>query len=441
MNQAPDNKLGLWTSTSLVVGNMIGAGVFMMPATLAGYGGISLIGWVCSAIGAFLIAKVFAHLSKLLPAADGGPFAYSQKGLGDFAGFLVAWGYLVSVWCTNAAITVSFISALSTFIPALASNSVLAIITGLATIWFLTWVNSLGILTSGVVQLISTLLKIVPIVLIGVVGLFYIHWENFLPFNSSGTSTITAITATTTLTFFAFLGIECATIPSGSVANSATTVAKATTLGTLIATVVYILSTVSIMGMIPAATLKHSVTPFADAAVLIWGHGAEYWVSAGVAIAAFGALNGYILIQGQLPYAIAKDQLFPKLFTRKNKKGVPVLGVVISSVFVSVLMSMNYTKGLVEQFKFLMLMTTSTILIPYIFCTASYLIMRFKLPFTSSKYLAYAILLATLTFIFCLWLMIGLGQETVFWGFFLTMTSVPIYVFAVAKRDQNLKIQ
>ncbi|MEI7588009.1 MAG: amino acid permease [Chitinophagia bacterium] len=436
MKSTADDKLGLWTSTSLVVGNMIGAGVFMMPATLAGFGGISLIGWVCSAIGAFLISKVFAHLSKMLPGADGGPFAYSQKGLGDFAGFLVAWGYLVSVWCTNAAITVSFISALSTFIPALATNAVLAITTGLATIWFLTWVNSLGILTSGIVQLISTILKIVPIVLIGVVGLFYIHWENFLPFNSSGTSTIAAITATTTLTFFAFLGIECATIPSGSVANSATTVAKATTLGTLIATIVYILSTVSIMGMIPAAQLKHSVTPFADAAVLIWGHGAQYWVSAGVAIAAFGALNGYILIQGQLPYAIAKDQLFPAIFTRKNKKGVPVLGVIISSVFVSVLMSMNYTKGLVEQFKFLMLMTTSTILIPYFFCTASYMIMRFKLPFKSSKYVALAILLAALTFIFCLWLMIGLGAETVFWGFFLTMTSVPIYVFAVWKRDK-----
>jgi APA family basic amino acid/polyamine antiporter len=214
-------------------------------------------------------------------------------------------------------------------------------------------------------------------------------------------------------------------------------VAKATTLGTLIATVVYILSTVSIMGMIPAAQLKTSVTPFADAAVLIWGHGAAYWVSAGVAIAAFGALNGYILIQGQLPFAIAKDKLFPTVFMQVNSKGIPVLGVVISSVFVSVFMCMNYTKGLVDQFKFLMLMTTSTILIPYIFCTASYLILRFKLPFQSSKYLALAILLATLTFIFCLWLMIGLGQESVFWGFFLTMSSVPIYVFAVWKREKS----
>ena len=436
--QDTKKQLGLWTSTSLVVGNMIGAGVFMMPAALAKFGGISLLGWVCSAIGAFLIAKVFAHLSKLLPAADGGPYAYSQKGLGDFAGFLVAWGYLVSVWCTNAAITVSFISALSTFIPALATNPYLAIGTGLATIWFLSWINSLGILTSGILQLITTILKIVPIVLIGLVGLFYIQWNNFLPFNASGTSTIAAITATTTFTFFAFLGIECATIPSGSVANSATTVAKATTLGTLIATLVYILGTVSVMGMIPAAALKNSVTPFADAAVIIWGQGAKYWVSAGVAISAFGALNGYILIQGQLPYAVAKDQLFPQIFMRKNDKGVPVYGIVISSIFVSVFMAMNYTKGLAEQFQFLILLTTSTILIPYIFCTASYLLMRLRVVGITKNIFTGAIVLAALTFLFCIWIMLGLGYETVFWGFVLTMSSVPIYFFAIWKRDQNL---
>jgi APA family basic amino acid/polyamine antiporter len=437
MMQDTKKQLGLWTSTSLVVGNMIGAGVFMMPAALAKFGGISLLGWVCSAIGAFLIAKVFAHLSKLLPAADGGPYAYSQKGLGDFAGFLVAWGYLVSVWCTNAAITVSFISAMSTFIPALATNPYLAIGVGLATIWFLSWINSLGILTSGILQLITTILKIVPIVLIGLVGLFYMQWNNFLPFNASGTFTIAAITATTTLTFFAFLGIECATIPSGSVANSATTVAKATTLGTLIATIVYILGTVSVMGMIPAVQLKNSVTPFADAAVLIWGQGAKYWVSAGVAISAFGALNGYILIQGQMPYAVAKDQLFPQIFTRKNDKGVPVYGIVISSIFVSAFMAMNYTKGLVEQFQFLILLTTSTILIPYIFCTASYLLMRLRVAGITKNIFTGAIVLAALTFLFCIWIMLGLGYETVFWGFVLTMSSVPIYVYAIWKRDQK----
>jgi APA family basic amino acid/polyamine antiporter len=437
--QETKKQLGLWTSTSLVVGNMIGAGVFMMPAALAKFGSISLLGWVCASIGAFLLSKVFASLSKLLPAADGGPYAYSQKGLGDFAGFLVAWCYLVSVWCTNAAITVSFISAMSTFIPALATNALLAAFAGLATIWLLTWVNTLGILTSGKLQLITTILKILPILCIGIAGMFFIHWNNFLPFNASGTSNIEAITATTAIAFFAFLGIECATIPSGSVANSASTVARATTLGTLIATLVYIVSTVSIMGMIPAHQLAKSVTPFADAAILIFGkgNGAEYIVSAGVAIAAFGALNGYILIQGQMPAAIANDKLFPAIFAKKNANDVPAIGIVISSVFVSIFMLMNYTKGLAAQFQFLILLTTSTIIIPYVFCTASFIILRLRKIFVSRWAKTTAILLASFTFIFCIWILLGLGQETVFWGFFLTLLAVPIYVFAVAKKDQT----
>ena len=432
--QTTIKKLGLWTSTSLVLGNMIGAGVFMMPSTLASFGGISIIGWVSSSIGAFLLAKIFAHLSKMMPGKDGGPYAYSKSALGDFAGFLVAWGYLISVWCTNAAITVSFISALSTFIPALATNSLLAVFTGLATIWILTWINTLGVFTSGKLQLITTILKVVPIFLVGVVGLFFIQWNNFLPFNASGTSTLSAITASTTLTFFAFLGIECATIPSGSVDNPEKTIARATLLGTLIATIVYILSTVSIMGMIPAAQLKTTVTPFADAATIIWGDGAKYWVSAGVAIAAFGALNGYILIQGQLPAAIAADQLFPAVFAKKNSKGVPAFGVAISSILVSFFMIMNYTKGLVDQFKFLILLTTLTVLIPYLFSTAAYIIFRLK-EVNLSKWIRYsAIILSSLAFLFFMWMIIGSGQEIVYWGFVLCMSSIPVYVWGLTKR-------
>jgi len=435
--QTTVKKLGLWTSTSLVLGNMIGAGVFMMPSTLASFGGISIIGWVASSIGAFLLAKIFAHLSKMMPGSDGGPYAYSKSAMGDFAGFLVAWGYLISVWCTNAAITVSFISALSTFIPALATNSLLAVFTGLATIWILSWINTLGVLTSGKLQLITTILKVVPIFLVGIVGLFFIQWDNFLPFNASGTSTLSAITATTTLTFFAFLGIECATIPSGSVENPEKTIARATLLGTFIATAIYILSTVSIMGMIPAAQLKTTVTPFADAATKIWGAGAKYWVSAGVAIAAFGALNGYILIQGQLPAAIAADQLFPAIFAKKNSKGVPAIGVAISSVLVSFFMIMNYTKGLVDQFKFLILLTTLTVLIPYLFSTAAYIIFRLK-EANLSKWIRYsAITLATLAFVFFMWMIIGSGQEIVYWGFVLSMSSIPVYVWGVTKRKQE----
>lgn len=429
------NKLGLWTSTSLVVGNMIGSGVFLMPAALAAFGGISLLGWVFSAIGTFLLARVFSNLSKLLPAINGGPYAYAHEGFGDFTGFLVAWGYWISVWCANAAITVSLVSAMSTFFPVLGMNPFIAILTGLAAIWFLSWINTLGIVTSGKLQLATTLLKIIPLLLISAFGIFYFQTAHFEPFNTSGQSDLSAINATATYTFFAFLGFECATIPSCSVANPDKTIPRATILGTLIATFIYIFSSISILGMIPAGLLQNSLTPFADAAVILWGEAAKYWVSAGIAIAAFGALNGWILIQGQLPHAVAQDKLFPVIFAKENKKCVPAAGILISSIFVSVLMSMNYTKGLVEQYKFLILLSTLTVLIAYLFSSAAYLLVliksqsqKFHIKWVSS------ILLAIGAFAFSLWIIAGAGKDTVYWGFIMLMTGIPLYVLMIFRR-------
>lgn len=433
--QLEHKKIGVWTSTSLVVGNMIGAGVFLMPSALASFGSISLIGWIFSAIGAILIAKIFANLSKLIPSSDGGPYAFSKAGLGDFTGFLVGWGYLISVWTTNAAIAVSLVSALSTFFPILSQNSIVALSTGLACLWLLTWVNTMGVFASGRVQLITTILKVLPLALVAIGGLLFLDVKNLLPFNMSGTSSWQAITATTTLTFFAFLGIECATIPSSSVEDPGQNISKATMRGVWIAAAIYLLSTAAIMGMIPASQLQASITPFADAAEKIYGHGAKYWVSAGAAIAAFGALNGFILVQGQVPYAMAKDKLFPSFFGRLNKKGVPMNGVIVSSLIISLLMFMNNSKNLANQFKLLILLSTFFTLLPYLFTTVSYLIIRAKqsTTFKKSKTIS-AILLSIVAFSFSMWMLIGAGQEIVYWGFIMLMMGVPFYVYMIYKK-------
>ena len=112
-------KIGLITSTSLVVGNMIGAGIFLLPATLAKYGSVSLLGWLFTAAGAMVLAKIFSNMSRIFPGLSGGPYAYSKAGFGDFIGFLVAWGYWISIWVSNAALITAIISALSVFFPIL----------------------------------------------------------------------------------------------------------------------------------------------------------------------------------------------------------------------------------------------------------------------------------------------------------------------------------
>ncbi len=428
MSQAKTGKIGLWTSTALVVGNMIGSGVFLLPASLAAFGSIGLLGWIGSSAGAIVLAVLYSNLSKLMPDALGGPYAYSRTGLGDFAGYLVAWGYWISIWCTNAAIAVTFVSYSTVFFPVLATNSLLSVGTGLGAVWLLTWVNTLGVKEAGRVQIITTILKLTPLILVSIVGLFYMNVDNFNDFNISGVSNFSAITATATLTLFAFLGLESATIPSGDIEDPEKTIPRATMIGTVLTILVYVLGSVAVMGMIPVMELKNSNAPFADAAALIWGDSARYWVAAGAIVSTFGALNGWILLQGQMPRAVARDNLFPVIFKKDNKKGSPAMGIVISSVLISALMMTNFTKGLTDTFTFMVLMTTIAVLVPYLFSATAYGVILLQNKFWQKESIS-KLIVAFLAFVFSMWAILGSGQETVYWGFIAILAGIPFYVW------------
>ncbi len=431
---ASPKKIGIWTSTSLVMGNMIASAMFMLPATLSTYGSISLIGWVVSGLGAICLALVFSWLSQLMPVANGGPYAYTREGLGDFAAFLVAWGYWLSIWSTNAAIAVAFLSYLTVFVPALGVNSMFAVAVGLSAIWLLTWINTRGIRNAGAVQVITTILKIAPLLLVTIGGLFYINTENYFPFNSSGTSNINAITTTATLTLFAFLGLECATIPSGQVENPEKTVPRATLYGTLAVTLMYILGTVVIMGLLSPSTLQTSKAPFADAAAAMWGEWARYLVAGGAVMSTFGALNGWILMQGQIPAAAAVDKLFPSILKTENKFGSPYISIIAGSVFVSFLLLMNFSRSLADTYQFIILLSTMTVLVPYLFSAVSFAILAVRtkqLKWNSATKLT----IALLAFGYSMWAVGGSGQETVYWGFLLLMGGVPLYGWSKMRKN------
>jgi APA family basic amino acid/polyamine antiporter len=209
-----------------------------------------------------------------------------------------------------------------------------------------------------------------------------------------------------TLTLYAFLGIESATIPAENIENPEKTVPKATMLGTIIATLVYILGTVVLFGIVPNDILQESPVPFAEAAELMGGKYAGYFVAAGAAIAAIGALNGWILVSGQIPMAAAKDKLFPRVFKKENNNGVPVIGLLIGSVLSSLVMFMNYSESLVDQFEFMVLLTTLTCLVPYLFTMAAYVlvIMNIKL---NLKNQSLPIGLSIIGFFYALWAIYG----------------------------------
>ena len=431
-------SLGLWMATALVIGNMVGSGVFGLPASLASTGPISLLAWIFTGAGAILLALVFANLGRAYPET-GGPYAYARRAFGDFAGFWTAWGYWIAAWAGNAAIATIFVSYASVFWPSLGTDNVLAFTLGLSVIWVLTLANCAGARESGIIQLVTTVLKFVPLLLIGLIGLFYMHSANFTPFDPNHVTLIGhwhAISFAATLTLWAFLGLESATVPAEEVKNPEKTLPRATILGTVVTTGLYVLATVAIMGVIPAATLAGSNAPFADAAREIFGSSVlgvspDKLIAAVAMISTFGALNGWILIQGRVPLAAAQDGLFPKAFAQvSGTRKTPVVGLVASSVLLSGLMAMNYQSSLTDTFTKIIILATLTTLVPYAFAAAAQLMLMFtdREKF-SGRRLTLDATIAILAFAYSFWMIYGAGQEYIAQGFLLLMAGIPVYVF------------
>lgn len=420
-------KIGLVTATSLVIGNMIGAGIFLVPATLANYGSISILGWIFTAAGALVLAKIFSNMSKIFVNKSGGPYAYSKAGFGDFIGFLVAWGYWISIWVSNAALAIAIIGALSVFFPVLETSPILAVTISLSFIWLLTWINNRGVKSSGKIQVITTILKLLPLIFVILAGIFFFDIDNFPDFNLTGDSNWVALSSAAAITLYAFLGIESASVPAENIVTPEKTIPRATMLGTAIATCVYIFGTVVLFGILPIEILRDSPAPFAEAGKIIGGDYAGYFVAAGAAISAIGCLNGWILLSGQLPMATAKDNMFPRIFKRENKKGAPYLGVFIGSALTSILLLMNLTDGLIEQFTFILNLTVLTALIPYLFVAAAYVIVLIEKKYYINNFIK-TFTLGTLGFSYSIWAIFGTGSETVFYGFLLLLSGIPFYV-------------
>lgn len=420
--------LGLPMVTSLVVGNMVGSGVFLLPASLAPFGGASLAAWLVTSAGAIMLGLVFARLARRLPAA-GGPYAYTDQAFGELPGFLVGWGYWISCWSAVAAIAVAMTGYLGDLAPALIASPGSAAATAISAIVLLTAVNVAGVRRAGWVQLLTTILKVLPLIAVAIFGLPRLVPEHFLPFNPTEGSAFGAVQACLALTLWAFLGLEAGTVPAGDVHNPSRTIPRATVLGVVIAATLYVASTVAVMGMVPREVLAASSAPFAEAARTLWGSGAGKLVAAGAFISCFGALNGWILVASQVPMAIARRGLFPPLFARLSRGGTPALGLVVSSSLGAILVAANFTKGLVPMFTAMILLSTLASLIPYAFCTMAETLLSIREKRANPQVAVRGVVvLSVLAFVYALIATAGAGQETVYWGFLTLLAGIPFYV-------------
>lgn len=425
---ATKRQIGLITATALVLGNMIGSGVFMLPASLAPFGGLSLIGWLVSACGALLLAGVFYRLAKRAPR-HGGPYAYSREAFGDCVGFLVAWMYWVSLVGGNAAIAVGFASYFSALVPVLGTNPLYGALVALAAIWLLAIVNIAGVRSAGMLQVVTTVLKVLPLLVLAIFGFAHFNPHLLAPGPQAG-STWNAINTSVAATLFAFIGVECASIPAGHVRNPEKTIPRATLLGTAIAALIYIACTTVVLGLLPAGELAKSQAPFADAGRLLWGGAAGWLIASAAAISCFGALNGWILISGQFPQAVAKDGLFPRLFAQESRRGTPTFALLIGAVIISVFVLSNYSRGMVAMFTFMVLLTTLGSVVAYLFSAMADVVLARRsgraIPLRDP-------ILACAAFAFSVWAVIGAGAEAALWNFVLLVLGIPLYAWQVRR--------
>jgi len=435
MLQRDKNKkksIGLMICTALVIGNMIGSGIFLLPASLAEYGGVSIVGWLASAFGAIMTALVFVRLSRKFPK-QGGPYRYAYDNFGSLAGYSVAWSYWISIWCGNAAIAVAAVSYLGVFFPSLSSQPIYAVTAAFILIWSLTILNIRGVREAGLFQLMATILKLIPLLLIGLAAFFVFEPQEFKPFNLTNQPLHTSIAATAALTLWAFLGMESATIPADNVKNPNITIPRATIIGVLVTAAIYISSQLAVMSVVPNAQLQTSGAPFADAARMIWGNWAGDIVAVGAIISCIGALNGWILLQGQVPMTAARDKLFPQILADKNNEGVSKAALIISSFIVTLLVATNYHDGMVKFFTFAIMVSTLGIFVPYILSIAAEL-KSIKKNWSIKKQIL-NLTTTILALAYCIWAISGIGTKPLIWGVVLILSGLPIY-YVMSKKNQ-----
>jgi len=418
-------SMGFWRCWALTVGVMIGSGIFLLPAVLAPYGSISLLGWLVTSLGAIGIALVLARLAAKTDNSIGGPYAYTRDAFGSLTGFLIAWGYWVSVTLAITAVAIALAGYIGALIPAL-SGKFSQNLVALSGIWFFTFINIKGVSEAASVQLLLALLKIIPLLVIIALGLYAGSLDILPAFNPKGESVGGAIASTALLTMWAFIGVEAAVIPAGDVVDPKRTIARAVVWGTITVACLYVLVTLSIMSLVPNEELSNSAAPFVLAAKLLGPWGALF-IGIGAILATAGSLNGDILVAGQMPMAVALNGLAPKRFAKKNTGHAPVFSLVVSSVCSSLLLGFNFSEDLVSVFTFLISISTLCVLAPYGVSALAEL----KHSYASARGWA---IIACLTVIYTVIAASGSGLLVLIWGTILMAAGLPLYW--IFNRDQ-----
>lgn len=362
MGEDEQRQIGIWMTSALVVGAMIGGGIFMLPVSLAPLGVNAVAGWLVSSVGAVCIAFSLARVSQL---GGGGIQANVEHQLGKVPAFLAAWAFWVSNWTGQAAVAIAGASALSWINPAFANPS-FVISVAVASLVFFTAVNASGARASGVASIFTVAIKLLPlvavVVLLALRGLGTTSYEPLaiLPLSFGN------IALAVPLTFFALTGFENATAPVDKVINPSRTIPRAILGGTLFVAIIYMLGSTSVQLLLPAGLAASSPAPFADVIAAQWGSAAASLAALAIATAAFGCLNAVILATGELGYGLGLRRDLPIIMVRTWRGNTPIAAQIISSALSVLLVLANSGRATAGLFTFIVLLSTAAVLVVYL---------------------------------------------------------------------------
>lgn len=415
--ERPGRKLGLFAAIALIMGNMIGSGVFLLPASLAPYGWNAVLGWVVTIAGTLVLAWVFAALTRALPAARD-PTGFVAEAFGELPAFLVAWLYLVSIWSAVASISMAGVSYLSSLVPVISATPFLPSLCAMLLVWTMTVVNLRGVHAAGRFQILTVALKLVP--LLGVIGLAALvlgqGTGEIRPFVASEIDT-GQLSGAAALTLFALLGFECASVAAGKVENPAVNVPRATLWGTALTGLVYLLVCSAVALMLPEAVAAASPAPLATFVETYWNTGTGQLLSLFAIISCVGAVNGWVLMQGELPRSMAERGILPAWFAGTDARGTPMRALLLSGAIATFFLVFTASRSMQGIYEFLLLLSTSSTLWLYLLCALAAVRMKVVRG------------LALVGAVYALWTLWGAGLEATGWSLVLAVAGVPLYLW------------
>lgn len=418
--------LGFWLALALVVGNFIGSGIFLLPAQLAPYGWNAFFGWVVTIAGALCLAFVFGRLARAMPAAPG-PFTYVEDAFGTPAAFMVSWSYWISILVGNAALGAAAVSYLSLFFPQLASVSGLGAGVSIALVWAITAANCISVRVGGGIQAVTVVAKLLPLLAVIGITILILATGRHDPAPALHASDLSprSINEAATLTLWALLGVECASIAARNVRDPGRNIPRATMIGTMFVGLIYIAVSSAVAMLLPQAEVAQSNAPIALYVSHYWDPGLALVVGAFATVSVLGALNGFILLQGEMPLVMAQSGGFPHWFARTNRAGVPVRAHILSSLGTSLLLLANFSSSLAELFQFMILLATSSTLVLYLSCSLAALRLQQTRLMPFSPVLT---IVAAVGAIYAVWTLWGAGLDALKWGAVLLLAGGLIYV-------------